>query len=167
MKFLYEKRKHTAAKRHKNSNTAIKYDGTPIRFRSFLGTTTRTPTPLRWSAPLSTSLSCNRKIIAANCWIVGKHRAPSAGNSGGGAFCCYRTFRFSFLILPHGRENEKWEMRNVIYNSYYINGNKIYNITYISRRLPSKGSLYYIAIILTFLISHFSRYPAMRNVWET
>ena len=29
---------------------------TPIRFRSCLGTTTRTPTPLRWSVPLSTSL---------------------------------------------------------------------------------------------------------------
>ena len=30
---------------------------TPIRFRSFPGTTTRTPTPARWSAPLSTSLN--------------------------------------------------------------------------------------------------------------
>ena len=29
---------------------------TPIRFRSCPGTTTRTPTPLRWSVPLSTSL---------------------------------------------------------------------------------------------------------------
>ena len=29
---------------------------TPIRFRSCLGTTTRTPTPLRWFVPLSTSL---------------------------------------------------------------------------------------------------------------
>mgnify|MGYP000562127438 FL=1 len=35
---------------------------TPIRFRLFLGTTTRTPTPLRWSAPLSTSLSCNLRV---------------------------------------------------------------------------------------------------------
>ena len=35
---------------------------TPIRFRSFLGTTTRTPTPARWFVPLSTSLSCNRDL---------------------------------------------------------------------------------------------------------
>ena len=35
---------------------------TPIRFRSFPGTTTRTPTPARWFVPLSTSLSCNRDL---------------------------------------------------------------------------------------------------------
>ena len=35
---------------------------TPIRSRSFLGTTTRTPTPARWFVPLSTSLSCNRDL---------------------------------------------------------------------------------------------------------
>ena len=129
-------------------------------------------------------------------------------------------------------------MRNVIYNSYYINGNKIHNTTYALLRLPlrgdspqcgemsrsdrearprersraagegwpqrhetypshpsppiggafplwhfvppppyrgslsSKGSLYYIAIILTFLISHFSfslpwgkMRNEKRNVW--
>ena len=30
-------------------------------------------------------------------------------------------------------------MRNVIYNSYYINGNKIHNITYTLLRLPLRG----------------------------
>ena len=96
-------------KGHKNSYTAIIIDGTPIRFRSFLGTTTRTATPLRWLEPLSISLSCNRKIIAANCWIVGKHRAPSAGNSGGGAFVFVVITRFIFHFVP-GRKNEIWNM---------------------------------------------------------
>ena len=35
----------------------------PIRFRLFLGTTMRTLTLLRWFAPLSTSLSSNKRLF--------------------------------------------------------------------------------------------------------
>ena len=42
---------------------------TPIRFRSCLGTTTRTPTPLRWFVPLSTSLrTANYSSTLKSAW---------------------------------------------------------------------------------------------------
>ena len=42
---------------------------TPIRFRSCLGTTTRTPTPLRWFVPLSTSLrTANHSSTLKSAW---------------------------------------------------------------------------------------------------
>ena len=44
---------------------------TPIRFRSCLGTTTRTPTLLRWSVPLSTSLrTANHSSTLKGAWGV-------------------------------------------------------------------------------------------------
>ena len=42
---------------------------TPIRFRSCLGTTTRTPTPLRWSVPSSTLLrTANHSSLLKSAW---------------------------------------------------------------------------------------------------
>ena len=42
---------------------------TPIRFRSCLGTTTRTPTPLRWFVPLSTSpRTANDVLTLKSAW---------------------------------------------------------------------------------------------------
>ena len=39
-----------------------KIDDDTYQVQVVSGTTTRTPTPLRWSAPLSTSLSCNLRV---------------------------------------------------------------------------------------------------------
>ena len=56
---------------------------TPIRFRSCLGTTTRTPTPLRWFVPLSTSLR------TANCVLTLKSAWGAVLNDGWYRLCWY------------------------------------------------------------------------------